>query len=163
MDDRISDLLKIVQEEINLYRDLIEQERRKTILLAQGRVEAIQESNRTDEIHNARLRTLEMEMIGLCQDLCRSFQIPREEFTLMKLANYLDPSFALEIKTQTTIFRNMVKQLKSISQHNIRLMERSIHYSRGLLALISNALGSYRQTGLFDPIPSVQPTYSQRA
>jgi len=163
MDDRISDLLKIVQEEINLYRDLIEQERRKTALLAQGRVEAILESNRIDEMHNARLRALETEMIGLCQDLCRSFQIPREEFTLMKLANCLDPSLALEFKAQTTLFRNIVKQLKSVSQRNVRLMERSIHYSRGLLALISNALGSYRHTGLFDPIPSIQPTYSQRA
>jgi hypothetical protein len=163
MDDRISDLLKIVQEEINLYRDLIEQERRKTALLTQGCVEAILESNRIDEMHNAKLRALEMEMISLCQDLCRSFQIPREEFTLMKLANCLDPSLALEIKTQTTLFRNIVKQLKSVSRHNIKLMEKSIHYSRGLLALISNALGSYRHTGLFDPIPSVQPTYSRRA
>jgi hypothetical protein len=163
MDDRISDLLNIVQEEITLYRDLIEQERRKTTLLAQGCVEAILESNRTDEIHNARLRALETETIGICQDLCRLFQIPRKEFTLMKLANCLDPSLALEINTQTALLRNLVKQLKSVSQRNIGLTEKSIHYSRGLLALISNALGSYRHTGLFDPIPSVQPTYSQRA
>jgi hypothetical protein len=163
MDVRISDLLKIFQEEINLYRDLIEHERRKTALLVQSPVEALQESNRTDEMHNVRLRALEMKMIGLCQDLCLSFQIPREEFTLMKLANCLDPSLDLEIKTQTRLLRNIVKQFKAISQHNIRLMERSIHYSGGVLALISNALGSYRRTGLFDPIPSVQPAYSQRA
>jgi hypothetical protein len=163
MDDRISDLLKIVQEEIRLYRDLIEHERRKTALLVQGRVEAILDSNRVDEMHNARLRALEMEMIHLCQDLCRSLQIPREEFTLLKLADCLDPSLALEIKEQIMLFRNIVEQLKSVSRSNIRLIEKSIHYSRGLLALISNALGSYQNTGLFDPIPSVQPTYSQRA
>jgi hypothetical protein len=81
----------------------------------------------------------------------------------MKLADCLDPSLALELKTQTTLLRNIVKQLKSISRQNIRLMERSIHHSGGLLALISNALGSYRHTGLFDPIPSVYPAYSQRA
>jgi hypothetical protein len=162
MDARISDLLKIVQEEICLYRDLIEHERHKTALLVQGRPEAILESNRTDETHNARLRALETEMIRLCQDLCGSFQIPREDFTLLKLADCLEQSLAQEIRSQTTLFRNIVKQLKSISQSNRRLMEKSIHYSRGLLALISNVVGSYRQTGLFDPIPSVQPTFSQR-
>jgi hypothetical protein len=163
MDDRISDLLKIVQEEINLYRDLIEHERRKTALLVQGCVEAILESNRTDEMHNAKLHALDMEMAHLCQDLGRSFRIPREEFTLMKLADCFEQSLALEIKTQTTLFRNIAKQLKSVSHRNSRLIERSIQYSRGLLALISNTVGSYRHTGLFDPMPSVQPTYSQRA
>jgi hypothetical protein len=163
MDDRISDLLKIVQEEIHLYRDLIEHERRKTALLIQGRADSILESNRIDETYNARLRALETEMIRLCQDLCRSFQIPREEFTLMKLADCLEQSLAQEIRTQTTLFRNIVNRLKSISGSNRKLMEKSIHYSQGLLALISNVVGSYRQTGLFDPIPTVHPTFSQSA
>ncbi len=163
MDDRISDLLGIVREEINLYRDLIEHARRKTALLVQGRVEAILESNKIEEAFNIKLRNLESEMVRLCHDLSQSFRIPREEFTLMKLAESLEQSLALEIRTQTTLFRNIVNQLKSVSQRNMRLIEKSIHYSRGLLALISNASGSYRQSGLFEPIPPIQPTFSERA
>jgi hypothetical protein len=163
MDDRISDLLKIVQEEIQLYRDLIEHARRKTALLVQCRVEAIQESNRADEIFNAKLRTLEMEMVRLCQDLGRSFRIPREEVTLMKLADYLEPSLALEVRTQAMLFRDAVKQLKSISRRSMELIERSMRHSQGLFALFFNAMSSYRQTGLFEPIFPIQPTFSQRA
>jgi hypothetical protein len=81
----------------------------------------------------------------------------------MKLAENLEQSMALEIKNQTTLFRNIVRQLKSISQRNRRLVEKSLHYSRGLLALISNMRGSYQQTGLFESVPSVPPTFSQRA
>ena len=58
MTDRISDLLGIIREEINLYRDLVEQARRKTSLLVQGSVEAIQESNRIEEAFNSVWRTL---------------------------------------------------------------------------------------------------------
>jgi len=163
MDDRISDLLGIVREEISIYRDLIEHARRKTAFLVQGRVEAILESNKIEEAFNIKLRNLESEMARLCHDLGQSFRIPREEFTLMKLADSLEQSLALEIRTQSTLFRNMVNQLKSVSQRNMRLIERSIHYSRGLLALISNASGSYQQSGLFEPIPPIQPTFSQRA
>jgi hypothetical protein len=163
MDDRISALLGIIREEIDLYRNLIEHARRKTALLVQSRVEAILESNRTEEQYNAKLRALEQEMARLCQDLGRSLQIPREELTLMKLADTFEQSLALEIKTQTTLFRNIVEQLKSVNQRNMRLIERSIHYSQGVLALISNVSGSYRQTGLFAPIASVHPTFSQRA
>jgi len=163
MDDRISELLRIIRDEINIYRDLIEHARRKTALLVQGRVEAILESNKIDETFNVKLRSLEAEMTRLCHDLSRSFRIPREEFTLMKLADSLEQSLAQEIRTQTTLFRNIVKQLKSVSQRNMRLIEKSVHYSRGLLALISNATGSYRHTGLLEPIPTIQPTFSQRA
>ena len=163
MNDQISELLRIVRDEIRLYRDLIEHARQKTALLVQGRIDAILESNKTDEAFNDRLRALESEMACICGDLGQAYRIPREEFTLMKLAENLEQSFALEIKSQTALFRNIVNQLKSINQRNMRLMERSVRYSGGILALISNARGSYRPTGLFEPIPSVQPTFSQRA
>ena len=163
MTDPISDLLGIVREEIVLYRDLVEHAKRKTALLAQGSVEAILESDKIEEAFNSRLQVLEKEMNRLCHDLSRSFRISREEFTLMKLADNLEPSLAREIKSQTAIFRNIVEQLKSIRQRNMRLIEKSLYYSRGLLALISNASGSYRQNGLFEQIPSIRPTFSQRA
>jgi hypothetical protein len=163
MDDRVSDLLGIVRKEINLYRELIEHARLKTALLIQGRVEAILESNKVEEAFNLQLRDLETEMVRLCHDLSESFRIPREEFTLIKLSDSLEQSLALEIRTQIILFRNMVKQLKTISQRNRKLMEKSLHFAQGLLALISNASSSYKPTGMFEPIPSTQPTFSQRA
>jgi hypothetical protein len=163
MSDSISDILRIVREEINLYRDLVEHTRRKTALLAKGCVEAIHESNKIEETFNAKLRILENEMARLCTDLSQAFRIPREEFTLMKLADSLELSIAQEIRSQAALFKNLVDQLKSVVQRNMRLIERSICYSRGLLDLLSNATGSYQPTGLFKSVPSVRPTFSQRA
>jgi hypothetical protein len=163
MSDQISELLGIVRDEIRLYRDLIEHARHKTALLVQGRVEAILESNKREETFNDGLRTLESEMVRLCRDLGRAFKIPREEFTLMKLAENLEQSFALEIRSQAALFRNIVEQLKSVNQRNMRLIEHSVRYSGGLLALIANATGSYQPSGLFEPIPNTQPSFSQRA
>ena len=163
MNDKISDLLRIVREEIDLYRDLMEHARRKTALLVQGRVDAILESNKVEEMFSARLRTLEAEMVILCSDLGQAFGIPRKEITLMKLADSLEQSLALEVRSQSALFRNIVKQLKSINQRNVRLIEKSVRYSEGIMALFSNATSSYQPTGLFESIPKIQPTFSQRA
>jgi hypothetical protein len=163
MDAKISDLLGIVREEINLYRDLMEHARRKTALLVQGRLEAILESNRIEEMFSAKLRELETNMAHLCIDLSQAFGIPREEFTLMKLADSLEQSLSLEIKSQSALFGNIVKQLKAVNQRNRKLIETSLRYSDGLIALFSNATSSYQPTGLFEPIPLIQPTFSQRA
>jgi len=77
MESRISDLLRIVREEIAIYRDLIEHARHKTALLVQGRVDALLESNKTEETFNIKLRILETEMSRLCVDLCGALKISR--------------------------------------------------------------------------------------
>jgi hypothetical protein len=125
MDDRIRNLLQIVSQEIALYRDLTEHARHKSALLAKGQAEAIRESKRIEEVFNNRLRNLENEMAHLAHDLCRIFRIPREEFTLTRLADTLEHSLALEIRYRTALFLNIVRQLKSVTQRNMKLVEKS--------------------------------------
>jgi hypothetical protein len=163
MEARISDLLRIVREEIDIYRDLIEHARHKTALLVQGHVDAILESNKIEETFNIKLRILETEMSRLCSDLCKALRIPREEFTLLKLADGVEQSIAVEIKFQTNLFKNLLDQLKSVNQRNTKLVENSIRYSKGLLDFLSNATSSYQETGLFYPLPAIQTTFSHRA
>ncbi len=163
MTDQVSDLLGTVREEILLYRELVEHARRKTSLLAQGGLEAILDSNKTDEALNARLRMLAQQMTRLCSDLGRIFRIRREEVTLMKLADRLEPSFALELRALAVVFRDLAKQLKSISRNNARFMETSLRYSRGLLTLLGNASGAYQPSGTFERLPAVHSTFSRQA
>jgi hypothetical protein len=159
----ISDLLGIVREEINLYRDLVEHAKRNNSLLVQGNLDAILESNRVEGMLSSNLRRLEQKMTRLGHELRQAFRIPSEGFTLMKLAESLEPPIALEIRSQIILFRDLVRQLKRITQRNRKLIEKSLHYSRGLLSIFSNASSSYCQSGMFEQIPPIQPTFSQRA
>ena len=126
MDDRILNLLDIIREEIHVYRDLMEHVRRKTALLAKGRIEAVAECAKTEAGFNARLRDLENRMATLCLELCRTFEIPCGESSLPRLADSIEKSLAHEIRSQTVLFRNIVAQLKAVSQRNMRLVERSL-------------------------------------
>ena len=163
MNRRIADLLRIVREETGIYRDLIEHARRKTSLLIQGRTEALLESNKIDETFSVKLRIMENEMNRLCSELCQEFTIPREEFTLLRLAEGVEPEVAEEIKAQAGLFKNLLEQLKKVTQHNMKLVESSLSYSRGLLDFVSNARGSYQGTGRFRPLSAIQPTISRQA
>ena len=163
MNSRISDLLGIIREEIDLYRDLIEHARRKTAMLVHGRAEELLESNKIEETYNIKLRILESEMGRLCSDLSRGLNIPRTEFTLLKLAEGTEQSVAVEIRTQASLFKNLLEQLKAVNQRNMKLIESSMRYSRGLLDLLSNAAGSYQATGLFGPLPAIHKTSKRRA
>jgi hypothetical protein len=163
MDERITDLLGVIKKEINLYRDMVGHAREKTALLSEGRVEAIQESNKVEETFNIKLRFLENELKRLSAEICRSLGITHEEWTLEELAEHLEKPAAAELKSQIDLFRTIVIQLNDVTKRNLELIETSLKYSNGLLALFSNATGPYQQTGLFQPIPDVQPTFSHRA
>ncbi len=163
MDEQIAALLKIVKEEVALYRDLILHAREKTALLVRGSLEAILESNKTDETFNIKLRMLEDEMARLCQQLCQTLHIAREEFTLLKLADGAEQSVADEIRSQTLLFKNLVEQLKGINQRNRKLVENSLHFSRGLLDFIANTTRSHERNGLFKPYSAATSTISNKA
>jgi len=163
MDEQIAALMNVVREEIALYRDLIEHARKKTALLVRGPLEAILESNKIDEAFNARLRLLEDEVARLCLQLCQALHIARDEFTLLKLAEGVEQSVANEIRSQSTLFKHMVEQLKSVNQRNRKLVENSLHFSHGLLDFISNATSSYQSTGMFKPYSAVTGTISNKA
>lgn len=130
MDERILSLLDIIREEIRIYRDLVEHVRRKTVLLATGRIEAVLEFAEAEAGFNSRLRALENQMVNLCQELSRALEIPCAEFSLQRLAETVEKSLAQEIRSQVVLFRNIVGQLKAVSQRNMRLLERSLG-SRG--------------------------------
>jgi hypothetical protein len=163
MDEDLSALLKIVQEEIDLYRELIGHAREKTSLLVRGHLGAILESNKVDETFSVKLRMLEDELARLSLQVCQKFHIKREEFTLLKLAEGADPSLAEELKSQSTLFKNLVDQLKKVNQRNRKLVESSLSYSRGLIDFISNATSSYQNSGLLKPLSTMQSTISSRA
>ena len=163
MDDQISELSGIIRAEIRLYSDLLEHERKKTNLLTQGSLDAMLESNKTGESLNVKLRALEFEMVRLCRELGKAFKIPREEFSLVKFTQYLDQSLALELQSQIALVRDIVKQVISVNHRNRRIMENSLRYSSGILALISNARESYSPTGVFEPIPKIEVKFSQSA
>ncbi|NWG13343.1 MAG: flagellar protein FlgN [Acidobacteria bacterium] len=163
MDKLLSDVLRILREEVGLYRALIEHARRKTALLVQGHTEEILESNKTEETFNLKLRILENEMSRLCHELCQIIKIPHEEFTLLRLADGVNQPVAAEIKIQANLFKHLVDELKSVNCRNSRLIESSVRYSRGLLNLLCGSTGSYQHDGLFRPAHAVQTTLSRRA
>lgn len=163
MDDQISALMNLVREEIGLYRDLITHARKKTALLVRGPLEAILESNKVDETFNVRLRQLEDEVAGICQQLCATLHITREEFTLLKLADGLEQAAAAEIRSQSLLFKNLVAQLKGVNQRNRKLVESSLHYSRGMLDFLANATSSYQSNGMFRHCTNAHNTISSKA
>lgn len=163
MADLVQKVLEIIREEIVVCSDLMKQVRSKTSLLVTGSVDSILEMTQIEEAFNFRLRELNEEMDTLRVELSSLYGMPPQEFTLTELARRIDTRSAHELQAQMMLLRKSAQELKSVNRHNLKLIERSAHCCRGLMALIPTVSSSYQQSGLFEPIGSVQPTFSRQA
>ncbi|HSW37916.1 MAG TPA: flagellar export chaperone FlgN, partial [Acidobacteriota bacterium] len=123
MDDRVSDLLGIIQEEIFIARDLLENARLKTELFIQVRVDAILEANKNDETLNHALRFLERKRVNVCRALASAFGIPPERIAPNELAGLIDHPLAPEISRRTNMLKSIMADFRSVNEHNLRLID----------------------------------------
>jgi flagellar biosynthesis/type III secretory pathway chaperone len=161
MKEQISELLGIMRDEIRSYHGLLECEQRKTALLTGGDVEELMECNRIEENSVVRLQELEARRLHLCEKLCLEFGIPREEFTLTRLAESLDNTN--ELKESAALLRDVVQRVQIVGARNRELIEKPLRYVEGMLTIFSNAAGPYQPDGTFNTEASVHPTFSQNA
>jgi flagellar biosynthesis/type III secretory pathway chaperone len=161
MKEQISELLGIMRDEISSYHELLECEQRKTELLIGGHVEELMECNRIEENSIIRLQESEAKRLRLCEELCRELGIPREEFTLTRLAESLDNT--QELNESAELLRNLVQRVQVVGARNRELIEKPLRYTEGMLTIFSNAAGPYQPDGTFNTEASVRPTFSQNA
>ena len=161
MKEQISELLGIIRDEIRFYHDLLECEQQKTTLLSGGSLEELMECNKTEEGSVIRLRDLEAKRLRLCEKLSEELGIPRDEFTLARLAESLDSPN--ELNESAALLRNIVQCAQATGARNSGLIEKPLRYAEGMLTIFSNAAGPYQPDGTFNAEASVHPTFSQDA
>ena len=161
MAKQIPELLGILRDEIRFYQDLLECEQRKTALLAGGCVEELMECNKIEEESVIRLQELEGKRLSISEELCEELQIPREEFTLARLADFFDSP--REVDESVLLLRSVARQIQVVGAKNRNLIEKPLRYVEGMLMIFSNAAGPYQPNGTFMAEASVHPTFSQNA
>ena len=161
MSERTPELLGILREEIRYYQELLECEERKTTLLTEGRVEDLEECNKTEENNAIRIQNLEAKRKHLCQILCGELGIPQEELTPARLAESLDDPH--EFNEVTALLRDVVQRVQVVGARNCDLIKKPLHYTEGLLTIFSNAAGPYQPDGTFNTEASILPTFSKDA
>ncbi|MDR1726314.1 MAG: flagellar protein FlgN [Acidobacteriota bacterium] len=168
MDERISELLGMVRDEVEACEGILAQERRKTLALARRRAEELLECAKSGEERLARLHGLESGRSRLCGELGRELRIPEGELTLARLAESLavrgaDAETVRELRATAAALGDAVRRMGLASARNRRLMERMRQHADGMLAVLAGASGAYQPNGMFEAAVAVPPTFSQNA
>jgi len=142
IENLLSDLIVILNKELDQYRILINTlfEQRKQI--ANGNISSLEEINKQQAILVLKIKTIEEARKSIISQLSNHLNIPIEDLTLIKLANLINTPFDEQLSFLSDEIITIIKCLENIRESNAYLIKQSLHYVNGVLKIFASSYSS---------------------
>jgi uncharacterized HAD superfamily protein len=163
MEKDLLQLIRIIREELDLYKNLVEKLRKKTDIIVEGNMSEIIKSTGEEEAVVLKIRMLENELITLCGSIATQLGIPFEGFTLSGLADKVAHGFAHQLRVFSDAFSELISEIRKANRRNMILLNNYFHYANVMTSMIYDATTSYENSGILSPLKPAASSISQQA
>jgi len=150
VDALLSELIAILNQEIELHKELLSFLQKDRELLVDLCVEGIFESNKKKETCTLKIKMLEESRSLLVDRLSQHFAIPPQELTLSKIVSLVEEPYRSALDTARSTLTSLIKSIKEVNQGNSLIIKDSLHYfnrSLDFLYCASSASPTYVDNG----------------
>jgi flagellar biosynthesis/type III secretory pathway chaperone len=158
MDAILDQLLRVLNQEIELYRLMLAVIDKEKDAVIRSSLEPLTEAGVEKENILKKLRTVEEQRSLLVRRLSEVLGYPVRDLTLSMITQNVDEPFAGRLKQVSTDLSTLLDTLRDANHRNQRLFEHSLELLRGSFNLLSDLKASntvYYRTG---NIQSTTPT-----
>jgi flagellar biosynthesis/type III secretory pathway chaperone len=158
MDAILDQLLRVLNQEIELYRLMLAVIDKEKDAVIRSSLEPLTEAGVEKENILKKLRTVEEQRSLLVRRLSEVLGYPVRDLTLSMITQNVDEPFAGRLKQVSTDLSTLLDTLRDANHRNQRLFEHSLELLRGSFNLLSDLKASntvYYRTG---NIQSTKPT-----
>jgi flagellar biosynthesis/type III secretory pathway chaperone len=145
-----TELDKVLQHEIKIYRTLLDIVRKEKDLLVASQLDDLSENNRSKEAQLIYLRSLEQQRIKLAGDLCVRLSIPADEPRLLDIANELGGDLGDRLRNLHSVLSLLLKRVHELNASNEKLVNSALNSITGALKSLKTALDenpTYKRQG----------------
>jgi flagellar biosynthesis/type III secretory pathway chaperone len=123
----MENLLKILDEEIDLYKTILEVSNEKTLLLKENKVKELEEITKKEEGLVADVIAKEKVRIQEVKNICKRYGKPEQSLKIEELCEFIDNSKdeLLNCKKEIT---KILEELKKVNKMNSVLINSSLEY-----------------------------------
>ena len=123
----MENLLKILDEELNLYKKILEISNAKTTLLKENKVKELEEITKEEESLVADVIAKEKIRIQEVKNICKRYGRPEQSLKIEELCEFVDNSKEelINFKNQIT---SILEELKKVNKINSVLINSSLDY-----------------------------------
>lgn len=141
----LEDLVKILNAELDQYRDLLRMLSKQRKYLAIRDIASFEETNKQLGTVILKVKTLEEARKSIVLRLAKYFNVHQEAFTLAKLAALVDKPYNEQYAGLRGEILSIIKDLESLKESNAYLIQHALHYVSGVLKIFaSSILGDYK-------------------
>jgi len=149
----IGNLVKVLSEELKLYRYILDLSKGKTDIIINGDIDKL--SNITDEENKFVIRIGKLEELRekIVYGLSKSMGIDYNKLNISKILQDIDSATAKNIEKLKSEIKNVMNEFKDINDLNGKLLKNSldiVNFSINLISNVSDVSNNYSKSGQMD-------------
>ena len=130
-EDLYSRLVQILEDEVGIYRHMLELVRGEKDVLIAANIEAINENNRAKEMMITRLRSLERVRVSVVDQLLIALKKPEHQGRLLDLALLFDGEKGEKLRTIHSTLELMINRIREFNEANAKLVHSALKTFEG--------------------------------
>lgn len=150
IEELYSKLVQILEDEVGIYRHLLEMVRGEKDILIAANLEAITENNRAKEMMITKLRVLERARQGVVGELLPALKLSETAPRLLDLAVKLGGDKGEKLRTIHSTLDLMIKRIREYNEQNEKLIQSALKTFEGTMNALRNNLAenkTYKKKG----------------
>ena len=148
--DQVTRLLSVLEEQIKLYRHLLEVVRREKDILISANLDDLTENNRAKEAMLIKIRALEAERMAVSHEVHKALKLVGDEPRLLEIARYLDADNAEKLRNVHNVLELLLRRVQEYSRQNDELVQSALSNITGAMNALKGSLqekATYQKKG----------------
>jgi flagellar biosynthesis/type III secretory pathway chaperone len=154
INEQLPNLVKMLEEQITLYRHLLEVVRKEKEILVSANLDELNETNRTKEAMLLKIRAIETERIKVASAISGALGLDPENPRLMEIAKYLNDTDADRLRNIHSVLELLLRRVKDFNGQNEVLVQSALENVTGAMNEIRGVIQekpTYKNKGNVEP------------
>jgi FlgN protein len=161
-----SDLVSVLEEQIRVYRHLLEIVRKEKDILVAANLDDLNENNRAKEAMLIKIRSLEADRLGKALLLYQDLNLKGENPRLLEMARYLNTESADKLRNIHSVMELLLRRVQEYNKQNEALVQAALSNITGAMKEIKGTLAekpTYQKKGEVEGVTQAGQLVSREA
>lgn len=140
LQENVNHLLSVLEDQIKVYRQLLEIVRREKEILVSANLDELNENNRSKEAMLIKIRSLESARLKTASETHRALGLPGDEPRLLEIARNLDEENAEKLRTIHNVLELLLRRVQEYNRQNEVLVQSALTNITGAMNAIKGTL-----------------------
>lgn len=136
----LNQLIQTLDEQIKVYRHLLEVVRKEKEILVSANLDDLSENNKSKEAMLLKVRSLETDRLSLAKQVSEGLGIDAQNPRLLEIAKYVAPEMADKLRNMHSVLELLLRRVQEHNKKNEVLVQSALANITGAMTNLKNVL-----------------------